>query len=37
MLLRVRDDKLHADLKEMLEAHEANIALANEAIGLQRR
>jgi hypothetical protein len=31
MLLRVRNDQLHADLSEMLRSHEANIALANEA------
>lgn len=36
MLPRVRDDKLHADLKEMLESHEANIALANDAIGIAK-
>ena len=30
MLPRVRDDRLHADLAEMLRSHEANIALANE-------
>jgi hypothetical protein len=30
MLARVRDDKLHADLKEMLDSHEVNIARANE-------
>ena len=30
MLPRVRDDKLHADLKAMLDSHEVNIALANE-------
>jgi len=33
MLPRVRDDRMHADLKDMLESHEANIALANKAIG----
>lgn len=33
MLPRVRDDGLHADLNEMLRAHEANIALANETLG----
>ena len=32
MLARVRDDKLHADLKAMLDSHEVNIALANEAV-----
>lgn len=31
LLPRVRDDRLHADLNEMLRAHEANIALAGEA------
>jgi hypothetical protein len=30
MLARVRDDKLHADLKEMLDSHEVNIALAKD-------
>jgi hypothetical protein len=30
MLPRVRDDRLHADLAEMLRSHEANIALAEE-------
>jgi hypothetical protein len=29
MLARVREDKLHADLKAMLESHEVNIAKAN--------
>jgi hypothetical protein len=29
MLPRVRDDRLHADLTEMLRSHEANIARAN--------
>src|SRR5438477_7238126 len=29
MLPRVRNDRLHADLSEMLRSHEANIALAN--------
>jgi len=33
MLLRVRDDRLHADLAEMLRSHEANIALANNVVG----
>jgi hypothetical protein len=28
MLPRVRSDRLHADLSEMLRSHEANIALA---------
>jgi hypothetical protein len=32
MLLRVRDDKLHADLKTMLESHEVNIAKANAVV-----
>lgn len=32
MLPKVRDDKLHADLKEMLESHVANIARAEAAI-----
>ena len=32
MLPRVRGDALHADLKEMLASHEANIALANERL-----
>ena len=30
MLPRVRDGRLHADLTEMLQSHEANIGLANE-------
>jgi Domain of unknown function (DUF6306) len=30
MLPKVRDDQLHADLKAMLEAHVANIALADK-------
>jgi Domain of unknown function (DUF6306) len=29
ILPRVRDDRLHADFAEMLQSHEANIALAN--------
>jgi Domain of unknown function (DUF6306) len=33
MLPRVRDDALHADLTEMLQSHEANIASANEVAG----
>jgi len=33
MLPRVRDDRLHADLVEMLRSHEANIALADEVAG----
>lgn len=32
MLPKVRDDKLHADLKEMLESHVENIATAEAAI-----
>jgi len=32
MLPRVRDDRLHADLTEMLRSHEANIALANDVV-----
>ena len=35
MLPRVRDDKLHADLRDMLASHEANIALANEVVATQ--
>jgi hypothetical protein len=31
MLPRVRNDRLHADLAEMLQSHETNITLANEA------
>jgi hypothetical protein len=33
MLPRLSDDRLHADLTEMLRSHEANIALANEVAG----
>jgi hypothetical protein len=33
MLPRVRDDGLHRDLADMLQSHEANIALANEVAG----
>jgi hypothetical protein len=33
MLPRVRDDKLHRDFSDMLQSHEANIALANQAVG----
>ncbi len=33
VLPRVRDDRLHADLSEMLRSHEANIALANQFCG----
>jgi hypothetical protein len=32
MLPRLRDERLHADLAEMLRSHQINIALANEAI-----
>ncbi len=32
MLPRVRDERLHADLTEMLRSHEVNIARANEAV-----
>jgi hypothetical protein len=32
MLPKVRDDALHRDLKEMLRAHEVNIARANEVL-----
>jgi hypothetical protein len=32
MLPRVRSDQLHADLSEMLRAHEANIILANDFV-----
>jgi superfamily I DNA/RNA helicase len=32
MLPKVRDDALHRDLTDMLQAHEANIARANEAL-----
>jgi Domain of unknown function (DUF6306) len=33
MLPRLRSDRLHADLSEMLHSHEANIALATEVAG----
>ena len=33
MLPKVRDDGLHRDLQEMLQAHEANIARAQAALG----
>jgi hypothetical protein len=33
MLPRLSDDQLHAELSEMLRSHEANIALANAAVG----
>jgi Domain of unknown function (DUF6306) len=36
MLPRVRDDGLRKDLADMLQAHEANIALANEVAGPAR-
>ena len=32
MLPRVRNDRLHADLSEMLRSHEANIALAKNVV-----
>ena len=32
MLPKVRDDKLHRDLSEMLTSHEVNIARTNEAL-----
>jgi hypothetical protein len=32
MLPRVRNDRLHADLSEMLRSHEANIALAKNVL-----
>jgi hypothetical protein len=32
MLPRIRDDRLHADLSEMLRAHERNIGLAKAAL-----
>lgn len=32
MLPRLQNDRLHADLAEMLRSHEINIALANEAM-----
>ncbi len=32
MLPRLHDERLHADLAEMLRSHEVNIALANEAM-----
>jgi hypothetical protein len=35
MLPRVRGDRLHADLAEMLRSHEANIALAADVAGHQ--
>jgi Domain of unknown function (DUF6306) len=36
MLPRVRGDRLHADLSEMLRSHEANIALAADVAGHPR-
>jgi hypothetical protein len=33
MLPRVRDNRLHTDLSEMLRSHEANIALADDVAG----
>ena len=33
ILPRVRDDRLHADLAEMLRSHEENIARANQVVG----
>jgi Domain of unknown function (DUF6306) len=36
MLPRVRDEGLRKDLADMLQAHETNIALANEAVGRAR-
>jgi hypothetical protein len=33
MLPRVRDDRLHAELTDMLQSHETNIALASEMAG----
>ena len=33
ILPRVCDDRLHADFAEMLQSHEANIALANNVVG----
>ena len=35
ILPRVRDDRLHADLAEMLRLHETNIARTNEVAGLR--
>ena len=35
-LPKVRDDTLHGRLKEMLEAHERNIALAEGALARRR-
>jgi Domain of unknown function (DUF6306) len=36
MLPRVRDERLHAELADMLRSHEANIALANDVMGQAR-
>ncbi len=36
ILPRVRDNRLHKELAEMLASHEANIALANEVAGHAR-
>ena len=36
ILPRVRDNRLHKELAEMLASHEANIALANEVAGHTR-
>ena len=36
ILPRVRDDRLHADFAEMLQSHEANIALANNVVRLSK-
>jgi len=33
ILAKVRDDRLHADLADMLKAHEENIARVNEKLG----
>jgi hypothetical protein len=30
--LRVRDSRLHTDIKEMLQSHEANIQLASDVV-----
>jgi nitronate monooxygenase len=37
MLPRVRDDRLHADLADMLQSHESNILRADEALGAETR
>jgi hypothetical protein len=36
ILPKVRDDRLHGDLKTMLEAHDANIARANTVLESRR-